>query len=722
MLRIKEVIDKLLAATPGILDFKKIASFYDKESISDEDFNKLLSEVATNASINTVIFAKFSPVVFMEAMNLNIERFLDAIGMNCKITHLIVGSGYMEDLTHRQDNTFNLLISVIAKQNSYLKKLSIPGESKKELCLRNADELDKIFNAIRANCEIMELNLPGNMLGSLGNIENEDFAAFTNFISNTRILRLDLSDNELHALVNNDFPPIIAHLRLKDFTGLIAAIANNKNLQCLNLSWNNLEFLNDEEFKMLFEAINKNKNILHLTLEPQSSDAPRDRWCHLVKALQEIISERISQNMQKEESQREIWWEHKKDIPQTLKEWEEYFDAITKDINQKKGTHNCAYCALRTNEYLAFGFVPGQASVPKTSARLYTHHVTITDAEGNLTDKFEQKETKEAVIRSFCEDERLTAQCPEYSNDGSIEDLSKDTTIIELESVPLSKESKKRIRFLNADKTDLIEKLQHSLRRAKDGSAYGFILLSLKKKPHLGHFINYFITPNNDVFFLDAQQKNREYRVTTNIKFLEYYRPEICYINAKPPEEFKIKKEPTTGVSVKKEIKTDSPRDSCDTPAYYNGVAVAEARDGHHEVVLALLTDPRNVAPDYNSVAVAAAEQGHKDLVLSLLTAPRNVAPAYTQVTAAFQKWAEKSLFEIKKLQLKSTQQLPTQSDTPYMMSDDSQSLLAKKRTAKTFVQEPALLTVTQPELALNSNTMSDTYAQGDNKRQKSVL
>jgi hypothetical protein len=397
-------------------------------------------------------------------------------------------------------------------------------------------------------------------------------------------------------------------------------------------------------------------------------------------------------NTQTARSPSEIWSEYRKDIPVTTKEWEAYFVAITKGINKKKGSNNCAHCALRTNEYLSSGFIPGQPAVPKGDAKLETKPIFKKTGE-NSNNKSEQKE-KEELIRSFCEDKRLTDQCPEYFNDGSVEDISTDMTVIDLEPGPLSKESIKRIRFLKADKDDLIEKLQQSPRRAKDGSAYGFIILTFLQNQKIGHFINYFITPNKDVFFLDAQQKNPASRVTTDMKFLEGYRPEIFFINAQPPEGFKIKEEPTrnnfkdTAVLVKAEIQTDSPVNIQFSEKFNKVLKLAVLKD--EKVLSELLANSsvdffdqgcipimllaknneisacnfliekfgakkkymlnglcwgnNNPLPlidndsNFNRLASYAARGGHRNLAWTLFTDPRNKAPYYCTVAegAAF--------------------------------------------------------------------------------------
>src|SRR5207302_860389 len=216
----------------------------------------------------------------------------------------------------------------------------------------------------------------------------------------------------------------------------------------------------------------------------------------------------------------------------------------------------------------------------------------------------------------------------------------------------------------------------------------------------IGHFINYFITPNNDVFFLDAQQKNPERRVTTNITFLKYYRPEIFFINAKPPEGFKIKEEPTTnntkdtGVFVKPEIKQASTVNIRFSEKFNNIIKVAILKDektlsellangtadfvekGFVPIMLlaknneisacdfliekfcakkenmlyglcwgndnpvSLLDDKSN----FNKAAAFAALGGHRNLAWTLLTDSRNTVPDYNMVAAAAGQGGHKEL------------------------------------------------------------------------------
>lgn len=354
------------------------------------------------------------------------------------------------------------------------------------------------------------------------------------------------------------------------------------------------------------------------------------------------------------------WFATRKDIPKTKEEWQGYFAAITKNINSKRGTENCVYCAFRVNEYLSNGFKRDQPPVVTRWAKLYTHP---TFSVKKLQDTIANKQEEE-LIRSFCYDKRLLKKCVEYSRDDIIEDISDDDkVIIEIRESDHNK-PEKYIKFLKANREDLFEKLKHSPRRAKDGSAYGFVILTWPNDNTMAHIINYFVTPNNELFFLDGQPKRLEKRVTTDIKFMEDYRSEIFYIPAKPPEGFKIKSEPSSNnksedpVLIKQEPLEEHPmpmkfsKELCemltatlkdeksladllqnrlDDQFDFNIAAICAASGGHKTLTLALLNDERNKTREYNRVAVSAAKVGRIDLALEIFKDAGNENKNYNE-------------------------------------------------------------------------------------------
>jgi hypothetical protein len=236
-------------------------------------------------------------------------------------------------------------------------------------------------------------------------------------------------------------------------------------------------------------------------------------------------SQAVEKNVKQPEEKKD-WTDYRKSIPAETTEWVNYFKDITKMINANLGYFNCAHCAFRVNEIIANGFTI-QPPVPVENAMVEMEPVWTTATR---------------IKRTFCSDLRLVSVVP-FEKTSEVEDLShNDKIIIELD---VNHESR-RIKFLKVQKTDLIDRLRETPRRNKDGSAYGFIVLTTKNKKDTprGHIINYFVTPDNDVLFIDAQQyDNEKNRVTTKIDFLKRFINDVFFINAMPPEGFRIKSE-----------------------------------------------------------------------------------------------------------------------------------------------------------------------------------
>jgi hypothetical protein len=79
-------------------------------------------------------------------------------------------------------------------------------------------------------------------------------------------------------------------------------------------------------------------------------------------------------------------------------------------------------------------------------------------------------------------------------------------------------------------------------RRKKDGSAYGFIILTHKDNYQRGHIMNYFVDNLNNVYFIDAQEQTLDKQIRPKLD-LKGYRTEIFYLPSQPPEGYKIKNE-----------------------------------------------------------------------------------------------------------------------------------------------------------------------------------
>lgn len=279
MANMNEIIEKLLEDTPGILDLNKLSflfvlrgiEFITEENMNDEDFDLLLDAISTNDSIHTLIFADAYPVNPIEARSLRLEQLLNAIKRNPKISHFVVDHEHLDGKTDWDESKFTLLMDVI-EHDPYLKKLSILGKPDNGLVYNRPANLREILLAISNNPNIVELHLPHNQLGWLQNFyvyayRNLDIyylSTFTDFIKHSTLRSLDLSNNSLMLFDGRDF---------SQFTD---AITNNHSLVSLDLSYNNLGFIeNDSRFLCLIQAIEQNQNILYVKLEPQNDDVLR---------------------------------------------------------------------------------------------------------------------------------------------------------------------------------------------------------------------------------------------------------------------------------------------------------------------------------------------------------------------------------------------------------------------------------------------------------------
>ena len=225
------------------------------------------------------------------------------------------------------------------------------------------------------------------------------------------------------------------------------------------------------------------------------------------------------------------WTTYRAQMPASKSQWQAYLIEILKDINKHEGTDNCGFCAFQTNSFLAHGFNPESEPVATACAGLQTHT------------EFHEQST---IIRSFCSDPRLLSQCLSSKSDGAMVDVTGNEVVIDLDAdVAGTDNQSKRLKLMKAKPATLRAYLLALPRRNKDGSSYGFIVQTHQTEI-VGHITNFFITPENDVFFLDAQRRKPENIVRTELP-TEGFAEETFYINSIPPEGFKA-------VQVKQEV------------------------------------------------------------------------------------------------------------------------------------------------------------------------
>lgn len=200
-----------------------------------------------------------------------------------------------------------------------------------------------------------------------------------------------------------------------------------------------------------------------------------------------------------------------------------YLHSLANGINANDGTKNCAHCAIRLDEHIAAGRNLSLGPVPTGDAHL------------TMYPQFKQGN----IIRSTSSDNRLINRAPnaEYIEICNLIEPDRKWII----DTSLSSNSKE-IRFLKATTDNLKSLLTNLPRRGKDGTAYGLILLTLKDNRRSGHLINYYITKDNSIYFIDSQINELPEQVSQELNMTRY-REEIFYLPSQPPEGFKIKRE-----------------------------------------------------------------------------------------------------------------------------------------------------------------------------------
>ncbi len=210
---------------------------------------------------------------------------------------------------------------------------------------------------------------------------------------------------------------------------------------------------------------------------------------------------------------------------------------LVSGINADQGTVNCAHCALRFDEHLAAGKNLNLGSVPTETASMYSHPL------------FKAGKIK----RSTTKDKRLIARAsPALVGYREICSVDDPNPVYEIDLTPQN--PSEEIRFVTANQDNIEKLLQLLPRRKKDGTAYGFILLTHEKNPEKGHIINFYVDDHDQVYFIDAQRKNPREQITQQLN-MKGYRSEIFYLQSNPPEGFIpiIKKEKNSYIKPEKE-------------------------------------------------------------------------------------------------------------------------------------------------------------------------
>jgi len=202
------------------------------------------------------------------------------------------------------------------------------------------------------------------------------------------------------------------------------------------------------------------------------------------------------------------------------------------DINKRKGTINCGRCYMQLDNYVRDGLVPDNAKAVSTqAAHIYTHPEYEVQSGGPLK-----------ILSSFTKDKRLLQRCAPLENHTYKLSLGnkEEVEIIDLTLAP-TRAAIEQISLQRVDTTQgqaiLISTLQSLARRAKDGTAYGCIILTWPSKE--AHMLNFFVASKEDlseVFFIDAQVGTISDTLSTQAL------PDIYFLQSMPPEGFEIEK------------------------------------------------------------------------------------------------------------------------------------------------------------------------------------
>lgn len=276
--------------------------------------------------------------------------------------------------------------------------------------------------------------------------------------------------------------------------------------------------------------------------------------------------------------------------PETLA----FLRALAKGINAKRGTINCAHCALRFDEHMAAGENLALGAVPKENANF----------------DFYPFIKKGKITKTFTQDQRMldrtTSRPKDYRIIIDIDNQSGETLEIDLTT---GSQPQDRVYFFSASEENIIQALQALPRREKDGTAYGFITLTHHDKNN-GHILNYFVDNDNQVYFIDAQHST-----ISRTLDLTGYLPEIFYRPSIPTDGIKLKKE--ANIIIKQEHDIPAANEVVKLENFICHAAYSNNQELTDSSIEKMIE--RGLSPNFNRIAAFAARGGHYGLAEYIL-------------------------------------------------------------------------------------------------------
>ncbi len=197
--------------------------------------------------------------------------------------------------------------------------------------------------------------------------------------------------------------------------------------------------------------------------------------------------------------------------------------SLMQPLNGLHGTNNCGFLALRVDNILRDKEdCEHGMPVPRNNAGIFTS-VNYAAASSDAS-----------IINSFCADKRLLERCLATTITPGLIDLTSNYEIVDLSINPEAfVPDNTKVKFYKTNYTDITQRLQLLGMRDEQGIAHGFIIYTHKNK-NLGHFTNFLVDANNNVYYLDAQNwATPESFVTTEPQTGDYL-DDIFFIQSRP--------------------------------------------------------------------------------------------------------------------------------------------------------------------------------------------
>lgn len=197
--------------------------------------------------------------------------------------------------------------------------------------------------------------------------------------------------------------------------------------------------------------------------------------------------------------------------------------SLMQPLNSLHGTNNCGFLALRIDNILRDKEdCEHGMPVPRNNAGIFT---SVNYAAAN---------SDTSIINSFCADKRLLERCLTTTITPGLIDLASNYEIVDLTiNTEAFVSDNAKVKFFKTNYTEITQRLQSLSMRDEQGIAHGFIIYTHKGK-HSGHFTNFLVDANNNVYYLDAQDWTNPESFVTFEPQTGNYIDDIFFIQSRP--------------------------------------------------------------------------------------------------------------------------------------------------------------------------------------------